>query len=548
MYGNRLLTDVEMVLYFDSTNPLTTLPKKGMRLLLVFISGLLVSSLFSQAPVKILEAQPWVPCQSARNTNTLLDYGNISNDLRIYMGDYQRGHIRISEHEKIILAISSPVEYLVLSLTDNMTVKWQQSIPGVVLNIGRFNDKILVVYFPKSDKRDTYNSLCKGLLLDMNSGKVIAEKDLFQGSANTGYQYNCFFWGERNFRLGVRRTKLDSDKELYFGRKTDALIEKGSQSEGYQLLSYDAELNRISGVEVPVRKTAFFQGVEMNSQQELVFLYKDENHALIVQRVNADGSKEKNTVTIEQEVRSETTPLARLLLSKSDPDAVFLFSSYKNKDRDYTNAVIKVNLSTKKVESDLQVINRDFKKAAKNNYTPASKKSQGLNQEFWDYLEWIAAEEVGDYLVVYQEVLLNFQEPSGMNSFKTNPAFYQRDGLITVYDRQMKVVDQKILPKTISYYGYYRISSSMHVRNDKVYIMSILRVGMASSFPFFFEYDLTQKKVTREEIFENARTGKGHIPVSGATIWFDQKLVFLFDRIGIGGKDRYSGDLATYDY
>lgn len=519
-----------------------------MRLFLVFISSLFVSCLFSQAPVKILEAQPWVPCQSARNTNSLLDYGNISNDLRVYMGDYQRGHIRVSEHEKIILAISSPVEYVVLSLTDNMTVKWQRSIPGAVLNIGKFHDKILVVYFPKADKRDTHNSICKGILLDMNSGKVIVEKELFLGSASTGYQYSCFFGGERNFRLGVRTTNLDSDKELYFGRKSDALVEKGSLSAGYQLLSYDAELNRVSGVEVPVKKTLLFQSVEMNSQQELVFVYKDENHALVVQRVSADGSKEMNTVTIGQEVRTETTPLARLLISKSDPNAVYLFSSYKNKDRDYTNAVIKVNLSTKKVESDLQVINRDFKKAVKSNYTPVSRKSEGLNQEFWDYMEWIAAEEVGDYLVVYQEVLQNIQESSGMNSFKTNPAFYQRDGLLTVYDRQMKVVDQKILPKSISYYGYYRISSSMHVRNDKVYIMSILRVGMASSFPFFFEYDLTQKKVTREEVFENARTGKGHIPISGATIWFDQKLAFLFDRIGIGAKDRYSGDLATYDY
>lgn len=519
-----------------------------MRLLLVFIFGLISTGLFSQQPIKELTAQNWSLAPLYSSASAIYDYNMGVNGLFYELSYFPDAQITASPSEKIAVIANSTFEYGIIRINDNLQIKWNQQINGVVTGMGIFNGKLLVIHIDKSQEREIKETVCRASLLDMSTGKVLNSKIIYQSSAHRQMDISCFILSESSqFYLGVRQTELETGvtPKLF---NSHNLLQKFKNTTRYDVITFDQNLAQKESVEVPVKKDYYLQSVKMNSRRELLILYLEKLDAFHLQQIGSDFRSEESLITMPADVKSGYAKSAKIFIGKQNPSTVYVACSYKNKKRDDVNSLFRVDLDKKSTRSLEQVVDKEFKKTVKSNYTRYSNNSNDLNIASLNDLEYIDLQEVGDKIVVYQEVVMKVMEQSSFSNFYYY-FLYVKDGLLSVYDQQLKLTDQKLIPKYQKYEGTFKLTSGIHINDNKVYIASMIKKGInLPGRPFFVEYDLNQKKITKEIVLNLTESSRASNLIPEATLWFEKSFLFTCDRIVVTNSRKINTDMLLYSY
>ncbi len=515
-----------------------------MRIIIVFLLVFLSKQFYAQAPVKELLEQDWQICGP-----------DFVGELKESGLNNSKSHVILSLSDQVVIVTYTYHNYGILRINENLKTKWNTPVTGQPIGIAKFNEKILIVHTDDMNKKDYYNQIY-GTLIDPETGKKGESKILFKAIAgeNNLREPKLFFSQDgTSFFLGVRYTEAENKTGILFGMSAARRFgEHYAKSSKFELLSFSENLVEVNRVSVPIKKNFSFEQVEMNLNNELVFLYSEGDKSFGVQKIDKNFSAEKSYKRFTVDLREKNRFEVNLYLSNTNPAITNCSVTYWNAEKEKTIDILRINMDEGTLKSASTVFDKPFRKEMKEQYKPFDKKADNLNTKEWEEMEIGNVFEYGENIISYAEVKYSKtnEAPPG-SSGMTSHRIIGGDGVLSIYDKNLTLVDRQFIPRYIGYFGSDEIRSSIFAHNQVITLVSGFRTGNFSTLPYTVNYDLKLKKITKQEICERGGVKKSiTLPIDPTSVlWFQNGFTISY-QTGRGNMfaKAFRSHLLKFDY
>lgn len=486
--------------------------------------------IFAQAPVKELLEQNWRIIPSYSNKNKSLEQSNVRLSSESD-GNFNRSRVVLSPTEQVVLISYNNTDYGVMLITEELKIKWNTPLSGLTLGIGKYKDKILVVHTGDMNKKD-YWSQINATILDPVSGKKIMTKTILNAPTDFLFEPKLFFTPDhQEFFLGVRYTETENKARIFvFGAEMGNFTEKYSKTPKFELLSFNENLEEIRRIALPAKKGFNFVQAEMSKKKELLIMYYEGDGSFGIQLIADNFIDVKDYRRISVDLRENDNFNMSFSISGVDFNIIHFTITYQNAEKDRATAVYRINLNDKIVKSVSIAYNKEFRKKMKEKYKPYNKKADNLSTSEWDEMEIGDLIEFEDKVICFTEVQLKKQHIRSTNAMSQTTI--TGDGILSVYDKNLTLIDQQIIPKYIEYFGSEGVYTSLFVHDQILSMVSGVRTGSFSTLPMIIDYNLKQNKITRQDIPERGSVSKSpYITIDpSCTLWFQKSFVISYRK------------------
>ena len=520
-----------------------------MRISLNILFLLICQIIFAQAPVKELLEQNWRIIPSYSNKNKSLEQSKIRLSSESD-GNFNKSRVVLSPTEQVVLISYNSTDYGVMLITEELKIKWNTPLTGLTLGIGKYKDKILVIHTGDINKKDNWSQI-NATILDPASGKKILTKTILNAPTDFLFEPKLFFTTDnQEFFLGVRYTETENKARIFvFGAGIGNFADKYSKTPKFELLSFNENLEEIRKVELPIKKGFYFLQAEMSKKKEIIIMYHEGNGNFGIQLIANNFIDVKDYRRISVDLRENANFDMSFSLSGIFINIIHFTITYQNAEKERATAVYRINLDDKIVKSVSVAYNKEYRKKMKEKYKPFNKKADNLSTGEWDEMEIGDLIEFEDKIICFTEVQLKKQNIH--NNGAPSQTTITGDAILSVYDKNLTLIDQQIIPKYIEYFGSEGVYTSLFVHDHILTMLSGVRTGAFSSLPLIIDYDLNQNKITRQDIPERGSVRKSpYITIDpSCTLWFQKSFVISYRKEqGVFSAKRSETDMQKFIY
>jgi hypothetical protein len=497
-----------------------------MRSLISVLFILIHQAVNCQLSVRELNDNNWriVPGFSNKNSYLMPTTMGTTGARTTFNGPFSAGRVEISPTEQLVAIHVRDKEFGVIRLSEELKISWASSISGRPTRIGIVGDRVIVVHAGEAGNPKTRGNL-EITVLNAANGKKIINKIVFKADDEMVAEPKVFFpAGSKEFFVGLRYTNVTNKvKVLPFGIGAGKTVSNFMTSSKFVLLAYDGNLNEISKTELPFKNEASFIQAEMNDKKEIFLVFEDDENSISLQHISSSHKDILATKRITLDLRKNASPELDFYLSKKEPATCFLTFRYKNSEKEKALSIYSVNFSTNETKSYTEIMNREYREKLKAKYNPAYEDAGRLNTNEWTEMEFTHFIEHEDKLIFLKEALVNRYSGTPGDSWGRTTT-ENGDGILSVFTRDLKLIDETPFAKSTRIYGNDEAATSMHAHQNTVTIVTPLIRGLSAS-AVIFEYNLDKKQMLRRYIPEKGDIKRSHSLVAGATLWFEHVFV-----------------------
>lgn len=422
-------------------------------------------------------------------------------------GDFKASILMLSPTEAVALVTLNGNEYGIIKINDKLKTQWRTSLRGVPHRVLKFHDNLLVL--AAAERR---GDAAIAYLLNPQNGKIIKQAAIFEKLADPA---------DKDVTIKALQNTASSDVKFavrYSDKKAPDL------TLGLNIVSFNDDLEITSTDKIPLGTTGQFVNCALNSRGDLIFLSAEDNNQFKAQSFRAKTWIPQKKLFFSFQPRKKSRFLADLYLSELNPDVAFVYIDYKNEEKDDIRAIHKLDFENEKVFSYEKTLNKDFIKEAKSGFEVINKKIDKPDYGDWDKMKVIDIIDNGESVLVAQEVRYSYDSPSP-NSLRTY--WTTGDGLLVLLDKNMKPVSQTIIPKRFRINVPVGVSSSIHIRDNKILWLSGYDKGSGRT-AIYARIDIQTGKL--EKIEELTKKDiKGRYPADPqATLWFKNNFILSY--------------------
>lgn len=493
-----------------------------MRILISVLFIVIQQASYCQISARDLNDINWriVPGYSNKNSFLMPSTMGTMGARSTFNGPFEAGRVPISPTEQLVAIHIRDKEFGIVRLKEDLKMIWASSISGRPIRIGLAGDRVIVVHGGEAGDPKTRGNV-EVTVLNAENGKKIKNKVVFRRDGEILAEPKVFFpAGSKEFYIGLRYTNTTNKiKILPFGIGAGRVTANFMASSKFVLLTFDSDLNEITKTEVPIKKDASFIQAEMNNNKEIFFVFEDDENSVSVQRTAASHKEILSTKRITLDLRKNASPELDFYLSGKDPATCFLTFRYKNADKDKALAIYSINFATNETKSYTELMNKEYREKLKAKYNPSYEDAGRLNTSEWTEMEFTHFLEYDDKLIFLKEALINRSYVAPNDSRGTSNT-ENGDGIISIFTRDLKLIDETPFAKSAKIYGNDEAATSMHAHQSTVVIVTPLMRGIRAGV-LIFEYDLNKKQIVRRYIPEKGEVKKSHSLVAASTLWFE---------------------------
>lgn len=426
-------------------------------------------------------------------------------------GDFNMSRVMLSPTEAVVLVSFDGRDYGALKINDKMKVGWKLPLKGVPYAIFKFRKNLLVC--TESDISKIGRKRESGIyLIDPQTGKIVKQQDHLDPMVKDG---------ESDFEVRLLQNETQHEVKLgirYYEKKLPAI------TRGMNIVTLDDDLKAVSNEKIPLSNNGIYLNSALNSRGDFVFLSAEENNQLKVQTFEAKTWIPQKRILIPFHPRKKSKFFGELYLSSFNPDYAFVYVDYLNDEKEEIRAIHKIDFSTETFFSYERALGKDFIRNIKSGYETVNKKLDKPDFDDWDKMKVIRIIDNEERVIVFEEVRYSYQSPQ-VNSDRIY--WTTGDGLINFLNSSMKPLTYAVIPKRFRLNGPVGLSSSLHVKDNKIVMVSGYDKGKGRT-AIYAQIDASSGNVEKIEELKKDEI-KDNYPVDPqATLWFDDSFILSY--------------------
>jgi hypothetical protein len=477
---------------------------KRIMLVLLLLVGTISS--FSQNIPAISDELQLVPL----SVNSLNNHGLLED---IYSRSFPAGIIYTSNKEVVFPVWSvKGGEDGIVKMNDELKQLWYAPFTEGIVSIGRLNNNILVLTAKEWDnhalraaeiRQDPITQL-KATLINGVNGKVITEKTIFQNTSGLYIDPKIISDPGNNAKcLLIRYTDYTNANFI-----NKAMDQKRNTSK-IDVLQFDETLNAIKprtlSTSIPGN---LFLGSVMNKKGEL-FIAGCSNDAFFVEKYTAPATSPVQKINTYYDSYKEYRSWGQVTCSRANDDMVIV--AFKHKTPRLDRAILTAGF--------------DFVANKATKYDDELNKAYGKQIGFSDVsdLNVMAFESYGDKTIVCKET-----QGSGTGAGTSAAKFYAGDIVVSVYDKEMKLLKDIVVKRSLVQFTNDQISAGYHVHNDALHIVYSVNGGPAKFKTLHTVIDLDLMQVVKDEEIARDKLPRSAAIEAQAVLWFPNSFVLPY--------------------
>jgi hypothetical protein len=501
-----------------------------MKCLYTFLAATALSSaLFAQTPLSAVNGINWRLLPTWQSTG-LLDVSTYNSAGSPLTEGISTGVLKM-DNGSFIATVNGRDGSELIKLNKDLTTQWLNDIGGIPLAIGMFNGKILIITTTDFSYWKGPANHYAGVLADPKTGQILTKKELFAGDEDY-YQQPVFLIAPdgSSFKMAVRKSSFTRGAHNPF--ISDSKVADGYyNTTSFSLIEFDKDLNTKSTV-TPKLEDGYFMGGTTNKNGDVFFMTDVSQGFIRIARYLPGQTTPVKTIQQSVDINDDVIKNLKnfyLFTSKDDPLVIFLAGTFENANKDYELVVGKFNFKDGTVKSSSQVMDKDYVKGIEKSYVPFSKKFNSLDLGPLKELKIKnVLEDNGRLIVALSSFSTRSSNNTLGNSTVTSETVIGYDLLVDIFDNQVNMQYQQVIPRSYSTKQAARLGIGMHVKDNVLYLIANNNKGLLGFKALYSQIDLKTGAITNIAGIEKGDISKLFGIDPYATFWFDDKFALSY--------------------
>ncbi|HYF30921.1 MAG TPA: hypothetical protein VD993_07365 [Chitinophagaceae bacterium] len=438
-------------------------------------------------------------------------------------------------NEMVVPAMIDRRTYSVVRINDKGAEKWKHDLKEkgrkeTIVGIGKFKGNILVLIANDVSNNYSYGMITRieGLLLDGAKGTVLQEKTLILLEGKNYVEARMI--KDKNGEVQhvmIRHTRWDGEE----GFASRRISRERAQSKKIELYDISPELTATVAHEYGINEDVFFYGMGSLPTGDLLVLWLNKTGELVMEQFKGDGVEARVVLPLDWDKESDFS--VNMRMNPDKPTHVVCGINHTNRGKRI--ATMLVDLETKTVKTHEEKITKDYRRELEATAVAFNAKRLVIQNELYKDMIVTDIEFYQDKTIVVKEI-----------GAPTSRSYMNGDAIITVFDKDMKVLKHFFINKT--YPDPVGKSVSLKVSGDKLQLLTVDMYGLATVSLLYGEINLKTL-----EWIKLAKVKEGKKEVFGTpfriweTIWLPNNM--LVNQADPPGLKFIKGELkpVTYD-
>lgn len=427
-------------------------------------------------------------------------------------------------------------DFAVVTVDDKLNQKWLTELSGFPMSIGKFKNNVMVIAASDRSFFKSFTNQFKAYLLDEQSGKLLSEKIIYEGSKDYIETPEFFIAKDGSyFKMATRLTGLKRKVHIglpIVGFFTALKMDKDfNESQSYTVIDFNDKLEQVQKMEP-----------DMPDGDTWKASCGDDGSFIIS---TVDAAKGKCNVAIY--LSSSPTPLKTVSIpidagNQDDISTISFASSkkplinyigifYKNANKERSTLVAKIDFNNGTYTSNREVFDKEHLKELQKSFVPVNKKFWDLNFSNSKYLDIRQITEYNDKLVVTIS-------PRSVYSSSHGSSTSEGSVLINAYNSEMKPLYHQFIPRDyVSTQMGEGCEVSFNLANNTLRMLANQADGLTAVATLYAEMDLESGKINKINMISKDDIKNSYYANTEYISWLNDSFVIPFvERIGIFSK------------
>lgn len=428
--------------------------------------------------------------------------------------------INLSDNSLAMVVGVPKVDFAVVNIDHKLTQKWLTPLSGYPLTIGKFKNNILVIAASDKNFISTFGGAYKAYLLEEKTGKLLAEKVIYEGNKEFIEEPDFFFATDGSyFRMSVRLTMMKRKTGILAIYQSDKSYPK---TQDFNVINYDENLNQREIIRP--RMPEGEQWTMSNGADGSLFIATVDNNAGKVSAATytASSADPLKIVTIPLDIRKNRKITSILSTAGSNPFINYLAVVYENTDKETALITARIDFKDGTSKVTKEIFDNKHVKELQKSFVPVNKTFDDLQFSKIEFLEVKHIAEYGDKLLVGVG-------PSFIQTSKYGTVTFDGSLLMKVYDSEVKQLYHQFIPRTYMSLGGEGSKVAYSLKDNTLRMVANLRSGSFSSvYSLYAEMDFTTGKMLVTNKVADKDIKKGFYVNTESVTWLNDSFILAY--------------------
>ncbi len=447
------------------------------------------------------------------------------------------GTCKFDEHLNILQFNVGTNEFGLIAINDKAEVVWRSTFNKAYIGLGKFKDKILVISSPHNGFSG-FQMPITGQLIDVKTGKILLEKELFNNQTTSDMVIKPFFSENGSFfKLSIRETQSKKGFSLF------SSASKYGKTRNLTILDFNEKLEPTNQFSPKIDENAFIS-LATNNDGDLFIAAATNGYSVSFVKYNLGKQEPSLPIDVEFNIRDKNDSdepkriIDNLKLAGSNTDRNSFYSCLieKNEAKEY-------QLTVNKVDFGKMTKVQTTEEFTKDRLPEIIKASTGV-----DYKNdiWVGKPKILtiDHLQVFENnVIVVYSDRESITTYDghRNTSYVNAGSLVVnCYDLDLKTKFLNIMPINYSAGGWFTPSYYYHGNSLAIVATNRARTGgrFSGLIPMYGNLDLSDGKWKKLGYFDKTDLPSGSF--NNFTMWYGDNFVSLITDYNTFGKTNIS--------
>jgi hypothetical protein len=464
----------------------------NLKLTLLTLGLLYTFTAFTQSQVGILKDPKW-KAMSAYDSK----YGTIA---------------QLSNKTNAIIADVPDQDFAIVNLDADLNEKWLSPLKGFPLAIGEFRGQVMVIAASDRSFSKSFVGPYIAYLLEMETGKAIVEKVIYEDSKAYLEDPEFFFAKDGSyFRMSTRLTGMKRKYKYAGVNKSDK--EYGA-TQNFSVINFDDHLNEKERIN-PVMPDGDTWTVSNSDASSFLITVFDKNaKKLHVATYVSSIAEPLKTVSIPVDLHNSSEIRGIRTAVGKDPFVNYVSFVYANAQKEMTLFACKVDFKDGTFKVEHEVFNDKYLKELRKTFVPFNKDYDDL--EFYK-TGFLSVKHIAEY-----EGKLLISLSSSYILIGKGSAAFDTSVLLNVYDQDLKKLYHQFIPRRYMSQEGEGNEIAFSLKNNTMRMIANNKSGMFANWTYLYiEMDFSTGQILKINKIPAGDIKKGAHIDTPSVLWYD---------------------------
>lgn len=462
----------------------------NLKLTLLMLSLLFTFTGFTQSQIGILKDPKW-KAMSAYDSK----YGTIAP---------------LSNKTNAIIVDVPDQDFAIVNLAADLNEKWLIPLKGFPLAIGEFRGQVLVIAASDRSFSKSFVGPYIAYLLELKTGKVSAEKTIYEDSKEYLEDPEFFFAKDGSyFRMSTRLTGMKRKYKYAGVNKSD---KEYGITQSFRVINFDSYLNEKERINPVMPEGDTWTVSSSDAGSFLITVFDKKTKKLNVATYISNVAEPLKTVSIPVDVHKSAGIYRIKTTVGQDPFINYISFTSMNPKKETTLFICKVDFKNGTFKIENEVFDEKHVKELRKSFVPLNKDYDNL--EFYK-LGLLSVKHIAEY---DGKLLVSLSSSYA----ETVNAAFDTSLLINVYDQQLKKLYHQFIPRKYMSQEGEGNDIAFSLKNNTMRMVANSKTGMFGFWTYLYiEMDFLTGKMLKINKIPAADIRAGsHIDTS-SVLWYD---------------------------